>query len=191
MANSGQFSSSVTIDIASLPTGLFIEGAWRDGKDGRSVEVIDTSSGRSIVSVADATIGDAMEAIAAADRAGKDWAATPPRRRSDILRRCFELMIENRDMLAELISLENGKTLSDAQGEVTYAAEFFRWFSEEAVRLNVENDGRMLSFQQLERPYKVGGINARLDGNRLDLLLVTDADDPGIPAALLSTSVAK
>ena len=71
-------------------------------------------------------------------RAAKGWAATAPRKRSEILRRCFELMIENKDMLAELISLENGKTLNDAQGEVVYAAEFFRWFAEEAVRLNGE-----------------------------------------------------
>src|SRR5690606_20684997 len=69
---------------------------------------------------------------------GPGWAATPPRRRSEILRRCYELMIERKQMLAELISLENGKALPDAEGEVAYAAEFFRWFSEEAVRLNGE-----------------------------------------------------
>ena len=79
-----------------------------------------------------------MGAIDAAHEALPGWAATPPRHRSEVLRRCFELMIENRDMLAELISLENGKTLADAQGEVAYAAEFFRWFAEETVRLNGE-----------------------------------------------------
>ncbi len=74
--------------------------------------------------------------MTAAHAAGPAWAATAPRRRSEILRACFELMLERKDMLAELISLENGKALSDAKGEVAYAAEFFRWFSEEAVRLN-------------------------------------------------------
>lgn len=138
MTASAQRFPSLTIDISSLPTGLFIDGTWRDGKDRKFVDVVDPSTGRSIASVADATIDDAMEAVAAADRAAKGWTSTPPRKRSEILRRCFDLMIENKDMLAELISLENGKTISDAQGEVAYAAEFFRWFSEEAVRLNGE-----------------------------------------------------
>jgi len=138
MTDPAQLSSFRTIDVASLPTGLFIDGGWRDGREGKSVEVIDPSSGMTIVSVADAMVEDAMEAVDAAARAGSGWATTSPRKRSEILRRCFELMIEKRDMLAELISLENGKTIGDAQGEVTYAAEFFRWFAEEAVRLNGE-----------------------------------------------------
>lgn len=129
---------STHLSVASLPTGLFIDGQWRAGTEGKNIDVIDPSNGDVIVSVADATVDDAMEAIASAHRAAKGWAATAPRKRSEILRRCFELMIENKDMLAELISLENGKTLNDAQGEVAYAAEFFRWFAEEAVRLNGE-----------------------------------------------------
>ncbi|MER9741635.1 MULTISPECIES: NAD-dependent succinate-semialdehyde dehydrogenase [unclassified Mesorhizobium] len=131
-----KFSSP--LDVASLPTGLFIDGQWRRGTEGKTIDVIDPSNGNVIVSVADATVDDAMDAIASAHRAAKGWAATAPRKRSEILRRCFELMIESKDMLAELISLENGKTLNDAQGEVSYAAEFFRWFAEEAVRLNGE-----------------------------------------------------
>lgn len=130
--------SMLSFDVASLPTGLFIDGEWRQGKEGKTIDVIDPSTGAVIAPVADATIDDAMEAVAAAHRAAKGWAATAPRKRSEILRRCFELMIERKDMLAELISLENGKTFADAQGEVTYAAEFFRWFAEEAVRLNGE-----------------------------------------------------
>ncbi|MER9039240.1 NAD-dependent succinate-semialdehyde dehydrogenase [Mesorhizobium sp. M0924] len=131
-----KFSSP--LDVASLPTGLFIDGQWRRSTEGKTIDVIDPSNGNVIVSVEDASVDDAMEAIASADRAANDWAATAPRKRSEILRRCFELMIENKDLLAELISLENGKTLNDAQGEVSYAAEFFRWFAEEAVRLNGE-----------------------------------------------------
>jgi succinate-semialdehyde dehydrogenase/glutarate-semialdehyde dehydrogenase len=100
--------------------------------------VVDPSTGATIAAVADAGVDDALEAIAAAHAAGPAWAATAPRRRSEILRRCYELMIERKSMLAELISLENGKALGDAHGEVAYAAEFFRWFSEEAVRLNGE-----------------------------------------------------
>ncbi|NLS08219.1 NAD-dependent succinate-semialdehyde dehydrogenase [Rhizobium sp. P32RR-XVIII] len=133
-----KMSPMVSFDIASLPTGLFIDGQWRSGGEGKTIDVLDPSTGDVIVAVADATVQNAIEAVAAAHKAAKGWAATAPRKRSDILRRCFELMIERKAMLAELISLENGKTLSDAHGEVGYAAEFFRWFSEEAVRLNGE-----------------------------------------------------
>lgn len=122
--------------IEDVPTDLWIGGEWRKGS-GR-LDVFDPSTGAKIADVADASLDDAMDAVRAAHEAMPAWAATPPRKKSEILRRCFELMIERRDMLAELISLENGKALSDAQGEVTYAAEFFRWFAEEAVRLNGE-----------------------------------------------------
>jgi len=124
--------------LASVPTDLFIGGRWRAGSTGNRIDVFDPSTGACIATVADASIDDAMAAVTAAHAAAPAWAATAPRRRSEILRRCFELMIERKDMLAELISLENGKALPDAQGEVAYAAEFFRWFSEEAVRLDGE-----------------------------------------------------
>ncbi|KRA43278.1 NAD-dependent succinate-semialdehyde dehydrogenase [Devosia sp. Root635] len=124
------------LDLVALPTDLYIGGKWMPGAAGQRIDVFDPSTGTAIAAVADASIEDAMAAVAAAHAAGPGWAATAPRQRSEILRRCFELMIENKDMLARLISLENGKSLTDAQGEVTYAAEFFRWFAEEAVRLN-------------------------------------------------------
>lgn len=127
-----------SFDPGSIPTDLFIGGQWLKGSNGSRIDVIDPSTAMTIASVADATVDDALDAVAAAHRAGPAWAATAPRKRSEILRRCFELMIERKDMLAELISFENGKSLSDAHGEVAYAAEFFRWFSEEAVRLNGE-----------------------------------------------------
>ncbi|MCJ9669458.1 MULTISPECIES: NAD-dependent succinate-semialdehyde dehydrogenase [unclassified Neorhizobium] len=133
-----KITSALSFNINSVPTDLFIGGKWRNGSTGKRINVLDPSTGTPIVAVADASIDDAMEAVNAAHKAAPAWAATPPRKRSEILRRCFELMIEHKDMLAELISLENGKALSDAQGEVAYAAEFFRWFSEEAVRLNGE-----------------------------------------------------
>ncbi len=126
----------MSFDPAELRGDLLIGGLWRPAGTGKRIDVIDPSTGKVITSVADAGIEDAMEAVAAAHAAGPGWAGAAPRERSEILRRCFELMIERRDMLAELISLENGKALPDAAGEVTYAAEFFRWFAEEAVRLN-------------------------------------------------------
>ena len=131
-----QTPTQFRFDPAKLPADLWIGGAWRKGAGGVPIDVIDPSTGKAITAVANASIDDALDAVTAAHEAGPAWAATPPRQRGEILRRCFELMIERRDMLAELISLENGKSLTDAKGEVTYAAEFFRWFSEEAVRLN-------------------------------------------------------
>jgi len=133
-----KITSHISFDIGTVPTKLFIGGKWKDGSTGKQLDVIDPSSGLVIASVEDASIDDALEAVSAAHEAAPAWAATAPRRRSEVLRRCFELMIERKDMLAELISLENGKALGDAHGEVAYAAEFFRWFSEEAVRLNGE-----------------------------------------------------
>ena len=133
-----KITAQLSFDVSSVPSDLFIGGKWMDGSTGRRIDVIDPSTGAPIATVADASIDDALAAVKAAHEAGPAWAATAPRKRSEILRRCFELMMERKDMLAELISLENGKALSDAQGEVAYAAEFFRWFSEEAVRLNGE-----------------------------------------------------
>lgn len=130
--------AGLSFEPAELPCDLWIDGQWRPGSTKERIDVLDPSTGKTIISVADASTADAMDAVTAAHKAGPGWAATAPRQRGEILRRCFELMIARRDMLAELISLENGKSLSDAKGEVTYAAEFFRWFSEEAVRLNGE-----------------------------------------------------
>jgi succinate-semialdehyde dehydrogenase / glutarate-semialdehyde dehydrogenase len=133
-----KIAAAIGFDIASVPTDLFIGGKWVKGSTGKRIDVLDPSTGMAIAAVADANVEDALEAVRVAHDAGPAWAATAPRKRSEILRRCYELMIERKDMLAALISLENGKALSDAQGEVAYAAEFFRWFSEEAVRLNGE-----------------------------------------------------
>jgi len=131
-------TAKLSFDPAKLPADLWIGGKWRPGSKGKRIDVLDPSTGKPVASIADAGVEDAMEAVAAAHAAGPGWAATAPRQRGEILRGCFELMIERREMLAELISLENGKSLADARGEVTYAAEFFRWFSEEAVRLTGE-----------------------------------------------------
>jgi succinate-semialdehyde dehydrogenase/glutarate-semialdehyde dehydrogenase len=121
-------------ETVGVPTQLLIGGEWVDASDGRTFEVDDPSTGDVIATVADASVEDGLAAVDAAEAALPGWAATPPRQRSEILRRTFELMTERTDALARLIVRENGKALSDARGEVTYAAEFFRWFAEEAVR---------------------------------------------------------
>lgn len=125
-------------DIQAAARGLYIDGAWRQSHTGLQIDVIDPSTGALLAAVPDATIEDARASVEAAAAAAPAWRATPPRRRSEILRRCFELMTERSEMLATLISMENGKALRDARGEVAYAAEFFRWNAEEAVRITGE-----------------------------------------------------
>ena len=117
-----------------MRTQLYIDGQWVDGNG--TLDVIDPSDGSVIAQVATAGDAEIEAALAAADRAAASWAKTAPRVRGEILRKAFELMTQEADYLAELISKENGKALPDAKGEVVYAAEFFRWFSEEAVRIS-------------------------------------------------------
>ena len=115
-----------------MRTQLYIDGLWVDGSG--TLDVIDPSDGSVIASVSTSGEKEHEAALAAADRASAGWAKVAPRVRGEILRKAFEIMVAEADQLAELISRENGKALPDAKGEVLYAAEFFRWFSEEAVR---------------------------------------------------------
>src|SRR5688572_4233936 len=121
-----------------IRTDLFIGGDWRPAASGERFDVVDPGTEATIAQVANAGADDARAAAAAAADAQPGWAATAPRQRAEILRRCWELLTERADDLARLITLENGKVLAEAKGEITYAAEFFRWFSEEAVRLTGE-----------------------------------------------------
>jgi succinate-semialdehyde dehydrogenase / glutarate-semialdehyde dehydrogenase len=130
----------VTADLASItgfnaPTGLLIGGAWSAGRAG-TLPVVDPATEDAISAVANASPQDALDAVGAAADALPEWAATPPRQRGECLRRAFELMTERADQLARLMVVENGKALRDARGEIAYAAEFFRWYAEEAVRID-------------------------------------------------------
>ncbi|MEV6867816.1 NAD-dependent succinate-semialdehyde dehydrogenase [Streptosporangium subroseum] len=120
--------------LALAPTDLLVGGEWRPANTGSTMDVHDPSTTEVLARVADGTVEDAMAAVDAAAAAGPAWAATPPRLRAEVLRRAFTLMTERAELLAALIVLENGKALPDARGEVAYAAEFFRWYAEEAVR---------------------------------------------------------
>jgi succinate-semialdehyde dehydrogenase / glutarate-semialdehyde dehydrogenase len=120
---------------ADIPTQQFIDGKWKDGSQG-SFAVLNPSTGEVLTEVPRAGADDLDQALGAARATQPDWAARAPRERGEVLRRAFELMIERREQIAFLMSLEMGKSLTDARGEVTYAAEFFRWFSEEAVRVD-------------------------------------------------------
>jgi succinate-semialdehyde dehydrogenase/glutarate-semialdehyde dehydrogenase len=122
--------------VAGVPTQLLIGGTWRDASTGRTLPVLDPATGRTLTRVADATVADGDAALAAAAAAQPSWAATAPRERGEILRRAFEMLVERADDLALLMTLEMGKSLPESRSEIIYAAEFFRWFSEEAVRIS-------------------------------------------------------
>ncbi|NHC22512.1 NAD-dependent succinate-semialdehyde dehydrogenase [Nocardioides sp. IC4_145] len=115
---------------------LFVGGRWRPAEAGARFEVLDPADGSVLTDVADGSVADARSALDAAVAAQADWARTAPRERGEILRRAFELVAQRADDFALLMSLEMGKPVSEAKGEVTYGNEFFRWFSEEAVRIH-------------------------------------------------------
>ena len=123
------------VDSIEVPTELLVAGVWRPAASGRRLDVSDPATSLVLASVADADAGDAEAAVGAASAAAADWAATAPRARADLLMRAFHLMHDRSEELARLICLENGKSLADARSEVSYAAEFFRWYAEEGVRL--------------------------------------------------------
>ncbi|MFI8590564.1 NAD-dependent succinate-semialdehyde dehydrogenase [Dietzia maris] len=121
--------------ISALGTGIHVDGAWHDAASGATFDVVNPATGEAIATIADGGASDAAAAIEAAGRAQPSWAAVPARERAEILRRAYELIVERADELALLMTTEMGKPLAEAKGEVTYGAEFFRWFSEEACRI--------------------------------------------------------
>lgn len=132
-------SLSTPTTLSSPPqsyfTDLYIDGEWRPGSDGRRFDVIDPSDGSQLAQFAAASETDCLDAVRAAEAAFEPWAATPPRQRSEILRRAFEILTLEQEYFAEIMVRENGKAFADALSEATYATEFFRWFAEEAVRI--------------------------------------------------------
>ncbi|RKT31928.1 succinate-semialdehyde dehydrogenase/glutarate-semialdehyde dehydrogenase [Microbacterium sp. AG1240] len=139
--------------LASVPDGLFIGGEWRTAEGGKTLDVIDPSTGAVIRTIADASVADGEAAMDAAVAAFPAWAATPARERGEILRRAFDLLQARKEDVALLMTLEMGKPLAEARGEVVYGGEFLRWFSEEAPRIqgrygpNPEGTGRMIVSQ--------------------------------------------
>jgi succinate-semialdehyde dehydrogenase / glutarate-semialdehyde dehydrogenase len=139
--------------VDNVPKQLYIGGEWRDGANG-TFSVEDPATGESLCDIADAGPDDAMAALDAAVQAGPEWAAHPPRERGEILRRAFETIIAHEEELALLMTLEMGKPLKESKAEVAYGAEFLRWFSEQAVRIegryasSPNGQGRLLTMQQ-------------------------------------------
>src|SRR5262245_64904047 len=120
--------------LANVPTDLWIGGKWRKASDNQRFDVIDPATENKIASVASATVDDAKAAVDAASDAFEGWSAKKPRERGEILRKAYELIMRDAERFAKLITIENGKALGDSRGEIAYAAEFFRWNAEEAVR---------------------------------------------------------
>lgn len=133
---------------------LLIGGEWRDATGGGTFGVEDPSTGETLCEIADATPDDAMAALDAACAAQEDWARTPANTRSEILYDVFKLLNERVDELATLMTLEMGKAVAESKAEITYAAEFFRWNSGEALRADgyykqaANGTGRVLVMQQ-------------------------------------------
>ncbi|WP_298590895.1 NAD-dependent succinate-semialdehyde dehydrogenase [uncultured Kocuria sp.] len=121
--------------VGKVSTGLFIDGQWCEAASGKRFDVVNPATEEVIATVADGGPEDAQRAIETAGRVQKDWAKTPPRVRSEILRRAYDIIMDRQDELALIMTTEMGKPFAEAKGEVAYAAEFFRWFSEEAVRI--------------------------------------------------------
>ena len=140
--------------LDAVPNQLFIGGEWRDASGGATLAVEDPATGESLVDVADATPDDAVAALDACVAAQAEWAAHPPRERGEILRRAFERITARADELALVMTLEMGKPIAESKAEITYAAEFFRWFAEEAVRIEgryataPNGQGRLITMRQ-------------------------------------------
>ena len=140
--------------MQAVPKQLLIGGTWVDGSKRTTFPVEDPATGETIAEVADATPDDALAALAAAHDAQAEWGEHPPRERGEILRRAYEVMMDRVDDLALLMTLEMGKPVAESKAEVTYAAEFFRWFAEQAVRIDgrfqvaPNGQGRLLVMKQ-------------------------------------------
>jgi len=136
--------------LAKVPTQLYINGEWVNGSTGATIDVLDPATGEVLAKIADATVEDGKAAMDAAAAVQEEWAKTPPRVRGELLRKAFERVQELKDDFALLMTLEMGKPLAEAVGEVNYGSEFLRWFSEEAVRItgrygsNPEGTGRAI-----------------------------------------------
>jgi succinate-semialdehyde dehydrogenase / glutarate-semialdehyde dehydrogenase len=139
--------------LDQVPKQLYIGGEWRDGANG-TLSVEDPATGENLCEVADASADDARAALDAAVEAGPEWSQHPPRERGEILRRAFEMISERADELALLMTLEMGKPVAESKAEISYGAEFFRWFAEQAVRIDgryavaPNGQGRLLTMKQ-------------------------------------------
>jgi succinate-semialdehyde dehydrogenase/glutarate-semialdehyde dehydrogenase len=154
MASADTLNAEHEQALELAPSALYIDGQWRPATGGGTLAVEDPSTGETLAEVPDATPEDALAALAAAEEAQAAWRASAPRDRGEVLRGAYELLLERVDGLALLMTLEMGKPVAESRAEIAYAAEFLRWFSEEAVRIhgrymtNTTGSGRILTMRQ-------------------------------------------
>jgi succinate-semialdehyde dehydrogenase/glutarate-semialdehyde dehydrogenase len=154
MSTQGSQADERKAALERVPKQLYIGGSWRDASGAGKLAVEDPATGETLVEVADAQVADGLAALGAAADKQAEWAAHAPRERGEILRRAYEAIVARSDELALLMTLEMGKSLAESRAEISYAAEFFRWFSEEAVRIhgrymvNTTGKGRILTMRQ-------------------------------------------
>ena len=168
--------------IADTPSDLYIGGAWSRSSDNQRFDVIDPATEATIASVASASVEDARAAVAAAGAAFAGWAGRKPRQRAEILRKAFEILTRESERFARLITLENGKSLSDARGEVAYSAEFFRWYAEEAVRIIGEISSAPSSGARILVQHKPAGIALLVTPWNFPLAMATRKIGPALAA---------
>jgi len=151
-------AANADLALSSLPSQLYIGGRWHDGSENGTFPVMNPATGEVLANVADATLSDARAALDAAQSAFAPWAARTARDRAEILRRVYELIMAELEPLARLVTMENGKALPDSRSEIAYAAEFFRWYAEEAVRNIGEVTRGPSSGARILVQYKPAGI---------------------------------
>src|SRR5258707_13084408 len=169
--------------LANVPTDLWIGGKWKKSADNQRFDVIDPATEKTIASVASATVEDAKAAVDAAAGAFAAWGAKKPRERGEILRKSYELIMRDAERLAKLITLENGKALSDARGEVAYSAEFFRWFAEEAVRNIGQISTAPASGARIVAQHKPAGVAVLVTPWNFPAAMATRKIGPALAAA--------
>ena len=162
--------------LANVPTELYIGGQWRPAADKDRFDVIDPATEAKITSVASGGTEDAEAAVDAASEAFPGWAARKPRERGEILRKAFELILQQSERFARLMTLENGKALADSRAEVAYAAEFFRWYAEEAVRNIGEVSRAPTSGARILVQHRPAGVGFKMSSGRMMTRYVISAE---------------
>src|SRR3954462_13066138 len=168
--------------LANVPTDLWIGGKWKKASDGGRFDVIDPATERKIASVASASVDDAIAAVDAAQAAFEGWAGRKPRERAEILRKAYDVIMRDAERFAKLITLENGKALSDSRGEIAYAAEFFRWYAEEAVRNIGQISMAPATGARIVAQHKPAGVAVLVTPWNFPAAMATRKIGPALPA---------
>jgi succinate-semialdehyde dehydrogenase/glutarate-semialdehyde dehydrogenase len=168
--------------LAGVSTDLWIGGQWRAASDGGRFDVEDPATEQTITTVASATVEDCLAAVDAAQAAMGPWAAKSPRERGEVLRKAYEIMIREKERIAKIITLENGKGLEDSRAEAAYAAEFFRWNAEEAVRVIGQVSSAPSTGARILTYYKPAGVSVLVTPWNFPAAMATRKIGPALAA---------